>query len=95
MTIKVHRHASRSGSPTYFEAGVFVEHGRACIGFSDRSKYTLLIEPTNYAVLVKAMLRANPEEAIKAFAIGLKDGIPAPVGKEGWWHPVHDKPKAA
>jgi hypothetical protein len=42
--------------------------------------------------MMEAMLRANPEEAIKAFAAALKDGVPA---KQEVWHPSFRNPPAA
>jgi hypothetical protein len=43
------------------------------------SHYTLRIAPEHFRDLIEAMLRSNADEAIKAIANALKDGIPAPV----------------
>jgi hypothetical protein len=91
MTIKVSRYGRSTGlgnPQDVGEAGIGVEYGMAAMFFSEPrgygdSCYTLHIGPTSFEDVVQALMRANAEETIKAFAAALKDGVPAP--KEEWF----------
>jgi hypothetical protein len=50
------------------------------------------LDPNDFADLMEAMLRANAEKALKAFAAALKDGIPE---KSECWRPNMKKRPAA
>ena len=87
----------RSGGECVGNAHICTEHGRARIRFRESrgfgaSDYEVRIAPSDFTDMVEAMLRANPEEAVKAFAAALKDGIPA---KKEVWHPITRAPAAA
>jgi hypothetical protein len=78
-------------------AWIGVERERVTLGFSEakgrgKSHFRLTIEPSSYRLVVEAMLRTNAEEAIKAFAAVLKDGIRA---KEYAWSPPEEDEPAA
>jgi hypothetical protein len=98
--MEVDRRGERAGFGTGEQLGgayVSVEYGRVKICFSDsrgfgESRYNVRLEPIDFADMMEAMLRANPEEAIKAFASALKDGVPA---KREIWHPDRRNQPAA
>jgi hypothetical protein len=96
MAIEVRRNAAEALHSMHYEylgtAWVGVEYEEMTLLFSEprgrgKSHYRLRIEPASYEHVIQAMLRANPEEAIKAFAAALKDGIPA---KEREWSPPEE-----
>jgi hypothetical protein len=75
------------------QATPIIERGRLSIFFGvpegkGRSHYRTEIETADFKDLVEAMLRANPEEAIKSFATALKDGIPS---QDYEWQPPEKK----
>ena len=92
MAVRVNRKGSASaggGSQHIDNAAIGVGYGKPYMMFTDgrgfgSSHYTLRIDPENFRDLIEAMLWANADEAIKAIANALKDGIPAP-GPE----PIH------
>jgi hypothetical protein len=98
MTIMVSRHGRSTGpgAEEDVEANVGVEYGQAILtfteprGFGD-SQYTLSIAPGSFGDLVQVIMRANAEEAIKAFAAALRDGIPAHQER---WYPAWEKKSA-
>jgi hypothetical protein len=91
MTITAKREAKRSGyvPQDLGEGRVGIEKGRMEISFGPLTdRYTLGVDPTSFEDLVQVMLRSNADEAIKAFANALKDGIPANAVA---WYPAKEK----
>jgi hypothetical protein len=103
MAIDVCRYGVMSGlgmPKSVGKAHVRVDEGQVLVTFTEPrgygdSKFMLRVEPTSFGELIQVMLRAHPEEAIKAFATALKDGIPAPVRHGQWWPGRDDSPPKA
>lgn len=93
MTIDVLREPAKgSGYPELInEAQVRVELGSLLLRFASNPKgtnsslYDVVIRPESYSEIAEAMIRAHPEEAIKAFGAAMKDGIPDPA--KSVWYP--------
>jgi hypothetical protein len=80
------------------KAAAYVEYGVATISFTEprgtgTSRYWVRLDPASFGDVVQAMMHANAEEAIKAFAASLQDGIPAP--KDIWHQGMDQKPATA
>ncbi len=84
MTIEVSRAGTFSREhpgEKIAEAYPCAEWGSAWLRFvtergTGNSRYSLRINPNSYADVIRAMLHANPAEAVKAIGIALQDGIP-------------------
>jgi hypothetical protein len=93
MTVKVWRKGVQSlQGRRITEAIIKVEYGKACLAFrvgrgAGGTHYSLEIETDSYADLIRAMLRAAPEQATKAIGSALQDGIPKRVGETELWVP--------
>ena len=95
MTITVSREplfSNPRSSREIAKAGVAAQHGNMEIGFTTprgtgKSCYNLIVEPEDFTKLARAMLQANPEEAIKAFGTALQEGIPEPARNGKYWIP--------
>lgn len=103
MPIKVYRHGRATGSrgdQSLGDAVVVVEsrgenskNHLLWIGFhaergTGKSDYDMLIEPSSFRGLAEAMIRANREEAIKAFGTALQLDSPEPMEfGRGWVAP--------
>lgn len=49
--------------------------------------YAAVIHPDQFGYMARAMMKANPEAAIKAFGEALKRGIPEPIDVMKRWLP--------
>jgi hypothetical protein len=91
----------RTGVMSYSETGskialghVFARYGRAWLSFrtlrgNGDSRYSVLIHSDSYADVIRAMLHADPQEAVKAIGAALQDGIPERKLEDGQeWSPA-------
>lgn len=96
MTIEVRRTGTLSDTSTgdkIADAHVAAEYGKAWLKFHTErgtgySVYSLLLHPESYADIIRAMLHANPQEAVKAIGVALQDGVPERKLQDGeYWRP--------
>jgi hypothetical protein len=83
MTIEVARSPDATWGPwtDLGRANIGVEYGLIELIFKDergfgKSQFQVSIKPESFAVIARAMMHANSEEAIKAFGAALQAGIP-------------------
>jgi hypothetical protein len=93
MAVEILR-VTESGNPKPVGKGViFVEYNDLAIQFSEPRGYgdtvfSAVIKPDQFETLARAMLRAHPKEAIRAFGEALRRGIPAePLDPMKRWRP--------
>src|SRR5271156_1233888 len=109
MTINVHRRGAYSRfypGEQIGTAGVIVEnngldgnHFRLWLTFGEargfgNSHYRMEIEPESFRALALAMIRADRDEAIKAFGAALQ-AKPVPIERNHQWSPLWAEEKAA
>jgi hypothetical protein len=91
MTIELRRGGTSSDASTWDKVTdglLYVAYGRTLVGFSIASgtldsDYLLIVHPESYADMIRAMLHADPERAVKAIGVALQEGIPEQTIKEG------------
>jgi hypothetical protein len=91
MTIELRRGGTSSDASTWdkiTDGLLYVAYGSALVGFSIATgmpdgDYLLVIQPESYGDMIRAMLHADPERALKAIGAALQDGIPERTIKEG------------
>ncbi len=93
MTVRVWQYGVQSlRGRRIADAMIKVEYGKASLAFragkgAFESHYSLEVETDSYADLIRAMLRAAPEQALKAIGAALQDGIPKRVEETELWIP--------
>jgi hypothetical protein len=91
MTIELRRGGTSSDASTWDKVTdglLYVAYGRALVGLSIEDgmpdgDYLLIVHPGSYADVIRAMLHADPERAVKAIGAALQGGIPEQTIKEG------------
>jgi hypothetical protein len=91
MAIELRRGGTSSDASTWdkiTDGLLYVAYGRALVGFSIASgmpdgDYLLIVHPESYADVIRAMLHADPEQAVKAIGAAFQDGIAEQTIKEG------------
>jgi hypothetical protein len=95
MAIEVHRTGTLSGDSLgskIADAIIKAEYGTARLVFKTPrgegdSLYSLMIGPDSYADVIRSMLHADPDQALKAIGAALQDGVPKRAGNGEFWAP--------